>query len=90
MAGLLDRQNLDLSIIPGGVTVRASPLNVFVVYDDRLVIVELFSGEVALRDPQDVSYHLNLFDYFRERAVSGDDARQILETAADQFMRARD
>ncbi|SFT84789.1 Helix-turn-helix domain-containing protein [Actinopolyspora lacussalsi subsp. righensis] len=90
MAGLTDRPNIELAIIPHGVTVSAAPLNIFVVYDDRLVMVELFSGEVALRDPQDVSYHLNVFEYFRKRAVTGEAARQFLEAAADDFMRPHD
>lgn len=84
------RPNVDLAILPSSVMVGASPLNVFVAYDDRLVIVELFSGEVALRDYRDVSYHLNVFEYFRSRAVTGEDARGILETAASEFMRVRD
>lgn len=86
MSALVDQPNLDLAIIPNGVMVSAAPLNVFVVYDDRLVIVELFSGEVALRDPQDVEYHLNLFEYFRDRAVSGERAKILLDSVANEFM----
>ncbi|GAA0507452.1 DUF5753 domain-containing protein [Saccharopolyspora thermophila] len=89
MVGLADQPNLDLAIIPSGVTVSATPFNVFVTYDDRLVIVELFSGEVALREPQDVAYHLNLFEYFRDRAVSGDVAKVLLESVADEFTQQR-
>jgi hypothetical protein len=64
MAKVAGRPNVELGIVPGSVLVEASPLNVFVAYDDRLVIVELFSGEVALRDYRDVLYHsmcLNTF-----------------------------
>lgn len=35
----------------------------FVIYDDRLVSVELFSGAVSLREPQEIQYHLELFEY---------------------------
>jgi hypothetical protein len=90
MAELLDCFNVEISIIRNGVTISAAPLNVFVVYDDRLVMVELFSGEVALRDPQDVSYHLNLFEFFSQRAETGENARIFLESVAKEFMRARD
>jgi transcriptional regulator with XRE-family HTH domain len=85
-----ERPNVDLAILPSSAMVGASPLNVFVAYDDRLVIVELFSGEVALRDYRDVSYHLNIFEYFRSRAVTGEDARGLLESVANEFMRVRD
>lgn len=68
------RPNVDLAILPLDAVVKIPPLNVFVVYDDRLVIVETFSGEMALRDPRDVAYHLNLFDYFHSQSLTGDDA----------------
>ena len=90
MAEVSKRPNVEVAIIPSSVMVGASPLNVFVVYDDRLVIVELFSGEVALRDYRDITYHLNVFEYFRGRAVTGADARAILESVANEFMRTRD
>ncbi|MFI7674483.1 helix-turn-helix domain-containing protein [Actinophytocola sp. NPDC049390] len=90
MVEVAERSNVEFAVLPGSVQVGASPLNVFVAYDDRLVIVELFSGEVALRDYRDVSYHLRVFEYFRRRAVIGEDARGILESVADDFMRVRD
>ncbi|MFI0470305.1 helix-turn-helix domain-containing protein [Saccharopolyspora sp. 5N102] len=90
MAEVSQRPNVDLAILPNAALVNASPLNVFVIYDDRLVLTEIFSGEVALRDYRDINYHLNVFGHFYERALTGDDARKTLESAADQFMRARD
>lgn len=90
MIELAGHPNIDLSILSANVLLDASPLNTFVVYDDRLVLIELFSGGVALRDPQDISYHLNLFEYFNNLAVSGDEAQQFIEAVADEFMRARD
>ena len=82
--------NVELAIIPQGTPVDEPPLNIFVVYDDRLVLVELFSGEIALRDPRDVTYHLNLFEHFWEPAVKNEDARDLLRSVAQQFMRDRD
>ncbi len=87
---LMDRPNVDLSVLPSSALVNASPLNVFVVYDDRIVLTEIFAGEVALRDYRDVSYHLNIFDHFRDRAVSGNEAGELLESIADEFMRGPD
>lgn len=69
------RPNIDLAVIPLSSLVKVPPLNIFVVYDERLVIVETFSGEIALRDPRDISYHLNLFQYFHAHALTGDDGR---------------
>lgn len=84
------RTNVELAILPNYTVVNASPLNLFVIYDDRLVTVELFSGTVALRDYRDIEYHLNVFEHFHERAVTGDDARQFLAAVAGEFMRSRD
>jgi hypothetical protein len=39
------------------------------VYDQRLVTVEIFAGMVVLRDPQDVTYHVNLFEFFLGHAL---------------------
>jgi transcriptional regulator with XRE-family HTH domain len=83
------KPNVEMGIVPQGVQVPGTPMNIFVVYDDRLVTIELFSGEVALRDPRDISQHLNLFDLFWTRALTGDDASSFLEEAADGFMRQR-
>lgn len=90
LAEVSQRLNVDLAIVPSSELVGASPLNIFVVYDERLVTVEIFSGSVALRDYRDISYHLNVFDYFRERAVSENDARRLLGSVADEFMRGPD
>ncbi|GAB3691811.1 helix-turn-helix domain-containing protein [Saccharopolyspora tripterygii] len=90
MTAMMDRSNVDLSVLPSSALVNASQLNVFVVYDDRIVLTEVFAGEVALRDYRDVSYHLSIFDHFRDRAFSGSSARRILNSVADEFMRGPD
>jgi transcriptional regulator with XRE-family HTH domain len=56
--------------------VRDGPLNTFTVFDDRLVACELFSGEVTLTDPADVTYHRQLFDYFLSVSRSEVESRE--------------
>ncbi|RDG38675.1 XRE family transcriptional regulator [Streptomyces corynorhini] len=90
MAEVNGKPNVSLGIIPQTAQVPATPMNIFVTYDDRLVTVELFSGEVVLRDPRDVTQHLNLFDLFWSYALKGEDASVFLEDAAAEFMRQRD
>lgn len=90
MIELVERPNIELTVLPIQVLLDDLPLNSFVIYDDRLVMIELFSGGVALRDPQEISYHLNLFEYFNNRALAGGEAQQFIEDVADEFMRARD
>jgi transcriptional regulator with XRE-family HTH domain len=84
------KPSVEIAVVPQASMVPASPLNGFVLYDDRLVTIELFSGEVVLRDPRDVAYHVNLFDYFHAHALTGPAAVTFLETVADEFMPQRD
>lgn len=89
MAEVNRKSNVEIGILPQDVRVPGTPMNIFVVYDDRLVTIELFSGEVVLRDPQDIAQHRNLFDLFWSHALTDDDASTFLEEAADGFMRQR-
>lgn len=96
MAALAEKQaNVRLAVLPFAAPWPVMALNTFVVYDDRFVTCELFSGVVTLHDPQDVAYHLGLFERFLERALTGADAEAFLRSAAaeyaamDGFMRKR-
>lgn len=89
MAAINTKPNVEIGIVPQGLRVPGTPMNIFVVYDDRLVTVELFSGEVVLRDPRDVTQHLGLFELFWSHALTGDDASMFLQQAADAFMHQR-
>jgi len=82
--------NVEIAVIPETSTVLAAPLNGFVIFDDRLVTIELFSGEVVLRDPRDIAYHVNLFDFFYAQALTGSAATAFLEDLANKLMPQRD
>ena len=84
------KPNVEIAVIPQTSVVLASPLHSFILYDDRLVTIELFSGEVVLRDPRDITYHANLFEYFMSHALIGEGATAFLHAVADEFMRLRD
>lgn len=86
MADLSQRPNIEIAVISLVAEVRKAPLNTFVVYDDRLVLTENFSGDVVLRDPKDITHHLELFEYFYSRALTGDRARALLLSVRDEFM----
>ncbi|MFI2211722.1 helix-turn-helix domain-containing protein [Streptomyces sp. NPDC020141] len=90
MARVNGKPNVELGIVPQEVRVPGTPMNIFVVYDDRLVTIELFSGEVVLRDRRDISHHLNLFELFWSHALTGESASAFLRETAETFMRQRD
>ncbi|MFE3201556.1 helix-turn-helix domain-containing protein [Embleya sp. NPDC059237] len=76
-----------LHILPLRQQMNDAPFNTFVIYDSHLVTVELFSGRLILRDPKDIAYHRELFDYFAARSLSGDDARRQIESWSEAFRR---
>lgn len=94
--GATHRGQLDRLLVLAGLdTVRigmlptAAPLprpvaHGFVVYDDRLVMVETINADMAIRDADDVALYLRVFDELWDAAVHGEDAaRFIAATARD-------
>lgn len=82
--------NVTIEIIPFRARVPVGPLNVFVVYDDRLARVESKTGVLVLRDPTDVRYYLDLFALYQRYTLRGDAAREFLLKIADDFRREGD
>jgi hypothetical protein len=77
--------NVDLRVLPFGADVPAVPLNSFVLFDDRLAIVETFTNELVLHDPRDLAVYAQAFEAFRDSALSGDEARALLERVATDY-----
>lgn len=82
IAELTAMENLTIALVPNTAQVTVIPLSSFVVHDERLVVVETFSGEMVLRDPKDISYHINIVDHLLERALTGPAAADFLHAAA--------
>jgi transcriptional regulator with XRE-family HTH domain len=77
--------NVAIEIIPFRTRVPVGPLNVFVVYDDRLARVESKTGLLVLRDPADVRYYLDLFAQYQHYALRDEEARDFLLEIVDDF-----
>ena len=88
LASLSELPNIHLGIIPLGKYVPDAPLNTFTVYDEQIATAETFGGVIMMRDPRDVAAHLELFDFFAQHAVFGDEARALLESYAENFRAA--
>lgn len=82
MAELAQRPNIEISVLAFAADWPVMPLNTFVIYDERFVTAELFSGEVLLHDPLDVEQHVSLFTRMRSRALQGADAVAFLSATA--------
>ncbi len=77
--------NIRIGVLPLSVRVRDGAYHTFVTYDRRLVTIELFTGQLVLRDPKDIDHYRALFDLFGAHALWADDARCVLMTLADTF-----
>jgi transcriptional regulator with XRE-family HTH domain len=86
MARVVERPNVEIAILPLSVEVHDAPINIFTIHDDRLVTVELFNGGASFRDPRDVMYYLELFEFFLGHALTGDAAVGFLRSVASEFM----
>jgi transcriptional regulator with XRE-family HTH domain len=88
LASLSALPNIRLGIIPLDTHVPDGPLNTFTVYDERIATAETFGGVIMMRDPRDVSYHLELFAFFEQYARFQDPARSLLASYAETFRSA--
>ncbi|POM26233.1 antitoxin HipB [Actinomadura rubteroloni] len=88
---LLDLPHITMGVVPLGAHVLPDgPMNTFTVYDDRLATAETFSGVLMMRDPRDVSYHLEVFGMFQRHAALGPDMRGLLEEIRRELISGRE
>lgn len=80
-----EMDGVSVEVLPLSTTVPDCPLEVCVLYDDRLAEIETSSGSLVLRDPQDIAHHRALFDFFSSYALKHSEARQFIRRIADEF-----
>lgn len=82
---LSQQSNIRIEVLPLSTQVRDGAYHTFVTYDRRLVTIELFTGQLVLRDPKDIDYYWALFNFFGIHALWADEARCVLKALADTF-----
>ncbi|MEU5340383.1 helix-turn-helix transcriptional regulator [Streptomyces sp. NPDC020766] len=71
--------SVSLGIIPSATRERVLwPQELFHVYDDTLVSVELISAQVNITQPTEIALYLEAFEQLRSMAVYGADARALI------------
>lgn len=85
LVSLSQLPNVRIGIVPQCAHIPDGPMNGFVIYDARLVTIELFTGQLVLRDPKDIDHYHALFDFFASRALWSNDARSFLHALVDAF-----
>lgn len=77
---------VSLGVIPTSTPARAVwPQEVFHIYDDTLVSVELLSARVRMTEPSEVALYLAAFEQLRGMAVYGATARSLIVKAIDRL-----
>ncbi|WP_327230794.1 helix-turn-helix transcriptional regulator [Streptomyces murinus] len=74
---------VSLGIIPHAAQRTLWPQELFHVYDDRLVSVELMSARVRVTQPSEVALYVKAFEQLRGMAVYGADARLLVRRAIE-------
>jgi transcriptional regulator with XRE-family HTH domain len=70
--------NVELGVIPFSVRVPLAPMHGFWIFDDQLVTVETFGGELMLREPQEIELYAKAFETLQGAALFGEQARAII------------
>jgi len=75
--------NIRLGVLPLSTQIADGPYHTFVIYDDHIVTIELFTGQLVLRDPKDIDHYHALASFFGGHALWDDAARSFITKAAN-------
>ncbi|HEX6528010.1 MAG TPA: helix-turn-helix transcriptional regulator [Streptosporangiaceae bacterium] len=85
MLGQLDKvlvattlRNLRLGVIPFSRRLDVGARHGFWMFDDQLILVEMFTAELRLSQPGEIELYSRIFDQLDEAAVYGDQARRLI------------
>jgi hypothetical protein len=78
-------QNLRLGIIPMDAAYVIGPGHGFWIFDDERVIVEIFSAELTLAQPQEMELYGTVFGAMAAVASYGSKARALLSRLMDEI-----
>lgn len=80
--------NIRIGVLPFGVQVGDGPYHTFVIYGNHIVTIELFTGQLVLRDPKDIDHYHALANFFGGYALRKDEARDYISRMADNYRAA--
>jgi len=73
-----------VGIIPFGVPLEVGPIHGFYLYDDKLVLVELFTAVLNVSQANEIGAYERVFGHLANAAVYGADARTLLTRTLGQ------
>jgi transcriptional regulator with XRE-family HTH domain len=92
MRGQLDRllalselESIELRVISFGVELPVLLHSAFWIFDEHLVLVETYSAELALRDPEDVRVYERAFEWLWETAAPAEKTPSLIKLALGEL-----
>ncbi|MFI9186237.1 helix-turn-helix domain-containing protein [Streptomyces goshikiensis] len=82
--------NIDIGVVPQAAPKNDLPTCSFVMFDTRLVIVEIPHAEITTSEPRDVEHYLRKFEGFEDLALTGDAMRSMVEGIRDEFLQEQE
>jgi transcriptional regulator with XRE-family HTH domain len=82
LQGLMGLDTTRLAILPWSAECLTPPDHNFVIYDDRLVLVETLNAEVAIREADDIALYARLFESYWDAALHGEQASALITRIA--------
>jgi hypothetical protein len=71
-----------IAVLPWSAELSASPDHNFALFDDRLVLVETTTAELAIREPDDIALYARLFELYWEASVQSEQASALITRIA--------
>lgn len=86
LATLTALDTVEIRVLAWAAELVTTPDHSFDLFDDRLVLVETFSAELALREPEDIALYARLFDMYSAAALHGEAATALIARIAREIM----
>ena len=85
LLSLAELDTVELAVLPWTATLSKAASHSFDLFDDRLVLVETFTAELALRESEDIALYARLFDMYSAAALHGPEATAFIERVAREL-----
>ncbi|GAA1780728.1 Scr1 family TA system antitoxin-like transcriptional regulator [Streptomonospora arabica] len=77
--------NVRLGVVPWSVPLPVMPPHGFAVFDDEAVVVETFTAQMTITEPDAVAAYVDAYAQLEAVAVTGDEARELVERIRRDF-----
>ena len=70
-------------IVPAETRYQA-PISNFIIFDDRMVMVENLTAELTITQPREIATYARAFDILAQQSVTGRAARNLITAALER------